>query len=42
MGKREIAAYFNIQLVGFQANWAFVFTKPSQEITTHCIESREV
>jgi hypothetical protein len=39
--KRDIRACRNLQLAGFQADWAFVFIEPPQEITSHCIGSDE-
>jgi hypothetical protein len=39
--KRDITAYRNIQVVGFQADWALVFFKPPHEIVSDCIGSDE-
>jgi hypothetical protein len=41
MSKRDIPAHSNIQVTGFQADWALVFIKPPHEITPDCIGSGE-
>jgi hypothetical protein len=42
MCDRDIPARHNIQVAGFQADWALVFIKPSQEITPDRSRSDEV
>jgi hypothetical protein len=42
MGKRDIPADRNIQVMGFQADFALIFIKPPQEIAPDCIESGDM